>query len=112
MVNQRQGSIQYQPAVGSIVINLPGTYYIYCQIHYYNEREHLTGHLTYLNGKAIMESVVGITNTSNRKHFTQQHGGLFKVDRNDQIQVKLPFTHNTYAFSQVSSYFGAFRVGP
>lgn len=108
----QQGSIQYKPSVGAIVINAPGTYYIYCQMHYYNEKQHLMAHQTTINGKVVLESFVGLPNDSRSKTFTKQHAGVFRLERNDRIQVKVPYTHHSYSFSETTSYFGAFRVGP
>jgi len=108
----KQGSIQFEPSVGAIVINLPGRYYIYCQMYYYNEKEHLMAHQTTINDKVVLESVAGITNESRSKQFTKQHGGVFRLDRNDRIRVKVPFSHHSYSFDKTTSYFGAFRIGP
>ncbi|XP_022792743.1 ectodysplasin-A-like isoform X1 [Stylophora pistillata] len=108
-VSHTEGSIEYHPTTGFIKVKRKGYYFIYSQMYYYDGSTMLMGHYTCINNKNVMGSA-GSVISSYRKYNTKYHGGVFLLQENDTISVRIPYTTRYYMDSE-SSFFGAFLLG-
>lgn len=110
-VKHHQGSIRYRQQVGAIVVAKAGLYVIYSQMYYFDDTTPIMGHYTYINSDKVMESVGSVINDAYRKFSTKYHGGVFRLDVNDRIQVRVPSSHKDYYMGPTYCFFGAYRIG-
>ena len=66
------------------------------------------GHSTYINHEKVMGSS-GSVISAVRKYNTKYHGGVFLLQENDTISVRIPYTNHFYMDSE-NSFFGAFLL--
>ena len=93
-----------------LVAGVPGFYFIYSQIYYYDGSTNFMGHSTYINEKVVMQSVSSVVNET-KKYNTNFHGGVFRLNKGDRISVRVPFTKAIF-MKEDKSFFGAFLVHP
>ena len=66
------------------------------------------GHSTYINHEKVMGSS-GSVISAVRKYNTKYHGGVFLLQENDTITVRIPYTNHFYMDNE-NSFFGAFLL--
>ena len=66
------------------------------------------GHKTYINHEKVMESS-GSVISAERKYNTKYHGGVFLLQKDDTISVRIPYTMQYYMDTE-GSFFGAFLL--
>lgn len=97
--------------MGAIVVAKPGIYSIYSQMYYFDDTTPIMGHYTYINHNRVMESVGSVINDSHRKFSTKYHSGVFRLQVNDRIQVRVPASHKDYYMGPTYCFLGAYRIG-
>ena len=76
---------------------------------YYDGTTNHLSHFTYINDRKVMESVSSPASTE-RKYYTNYHGGVFFLNTTDHVSVQIPFTHLLYRMDSKASFFGAFLL--
>ena len=104
-----EGSILYHPSTGQIQVKRKGYYFIYSQTFFTDGSGLIMGHDTYINEFRVMASVGSVVSDI-RKYNTKYHGGVFLLQENDTISVRLPYTIHLRMNSE-ASFFGAFLLG-
>lgn len=107
-LSHRFGSIDYHEAGGTVEIKRAGYYFIYSQMFYYDGSTIQMGHSTYLNDREVLRSMVSVINET-KKFNTKFHGGVFLLQVNDTISVRVPYT-KYYRMDAHDSFFGAFML--
>jgi len=98
----------YSPSTGHIEVKRKGYYYIYSQMYYYDGTTILMGHNTYINHEKVMTSLGGVI-SAERKYNTKYHGGVFLLQEDDVVSVKVPFA-GRFSMDRRSTFFGAFLL--
>ena len=107
-VKHINGAIKYHSSSGLIEVKRKGYYYIYSQMFYYDGSTIQMGHNTYINHEKVMESL-GSVISAQRKYNTKYHGGVFLLQENDTISVRIPYTMHFHMDSE-GSFFGVFLL--
>lgn len=109
-VKHRQGSIVYHASFGEVEVKRAGFYFVYSQMYYFDGNTSQMAHDTYINNKKVMGSVGSVIGEY-KKLNTKYHGGVFRLQVNDTISVRSPYTKE---FNMVpwGSFFGAFLLHP
>ena len=77
-------------------------------MYYYDGSTIQMGHNTYINHEKVMESI-GSVISAQRKYNTKYHGGVFLLQENDTISVRIPYTMHFHMDSE-GSFFGVFLL--
>ena len=104
-----EGSILYNSSTGQIQVKRKGYYFIYSQTFFTDGSGLVMGHSTYINAFRVMRSI-GSVISAERNYNTKYHGGVFLLQENDTISVRLP-SNTRYSINSVVSFFGAFLLG-
>ena len=104
-----EGSILYHSPTGQIQVKRKGYYFIYSQTFFTDGSGLIMGHDTYINEFRVMASVGSVVSDI-LKYNTKYHGGVFLLQENDTISVRLPYTIHLRMNSE-ASFFGAFLLG-
>ena len=103
-----EGSILYHSPTGQIQVKRKGYYFIYSQIYFTDGSRWAMGHSTYINTLRVMASI-GSVISAERKYNTKYHGGVFLLQKNDMISVRVP-SNTRYSMNSEASFFGAFLL--
>jgi hypothetical protein len=100
------GSIRYNTRNGHVVIAVPGYYFIYSQLYYFDSDTYHLSHGLYINERKVMASSSSVFN-SDTKYNSNYNGGLFFLKERDNISLRVT-VHGNYNMDPGLSYFGAF----
>ena len=107
ITNNKVGSISYHASQGKLQVKISGYYYvfIYSQMYYDNDNDNVrrAGHTTFIRNKMVMRSWAC-------KGRTTYHAGVFHIEENDTLLVKIPIKGTTIMLDQKATYFGAFLL--
>ena len=105
ITNNKAGSISFHESQGKIQVKISGYYYVYGQMNNDNDNDNVrrAGHTTYMRNKMVMRSWAS-------KGRTTYHAGVFHIEKNDTLLVKIPIKRTTIMLDQKASYFGAFLL--
>ncbi|XP_072180304.1 uncharacterized protein [Diadema setosum] len=111
-------NVEFSQSRGVLRIQKPGLYYVYSQIYFSDspdsaretDSDDNVSPMTFstmLNGENLMRSVVPFGRFS-----TKYHGGVFRLDDGDTIEVNVRNTHLRINTLPENSFFGVFMLSP
>ncbi|XP_028412815.1 uncharacterized protein LOC114535707 [Dendronephthya gigantea] len=91
---------------GHLTVNADGTYYVYCQMFYYDGNCSFTGFNVYIDNKIILKAIASVIDIY-KPYYTQYTGGVFKITKGQRIWVGTNISRK-YFINEISSFFGAY----
>ncbi|XP_006821733.1 uncharacterized protein LOC102800487 [Saccoglossus kowalevskii] len=100
-------SLIYNKATGQLKVLIPGKYYVYSQVYFSDSSLPVVGYFTCINNQARIRSLSSTTRDIGTDKRTLSAGGIFLLEKNDFISIKIPFANISLFLEKEGTFIGA-----